>query len=53
MVKTQEELIQEEQKILDNLIHDMDQTLIKLDKKLTYEKLQAKKARETKSGSKQ
>lgn len=45
MAQTQEELIREEQKILNNLIHDMDQALMQLDKKLTYEKLQANKAR--------
>ena len=46
MILTQEELIREEQEILDELIRDMDETLMQLDKKLTYENLQAKKARE-------
>ena len=46
MEKTQDELIREEQNILDNLIREMDETLIKLDSKLTYDKLQAKKAKE-------
>lgn len=46
MEKTQDELIREEQNILDNLIREMDETLIKLDNKLTYDKLQAKKAKE-------
>lgn len=45
MAKTQEELIKEEQKILDNLIRDMDSTLLQLDKKLTKNKLEAKKAK--------
>lgn len=45
MEKTQDELIREEQNILDNLIREMDETLIKLDNKLTYDKLQAKKQR--------
>lgn len=36
MEKTQDELIREEQNILDNLIREMDETLIKLDNKLTY-----------------
>ena len=39
MEKTQDELIREEQNILDNLIREMDETLIKLDNKLTYDKL--------------
>lgn len=46
MAQSQEEMIKEEQEILNRLIHDMDQTLLQLDKKLTYEKLQAKKAKE-------
>lgn len=46
MARTQEELVREEQVILNNLIREMDQTLIQLDKKLTYDKLQAQKARE-------
>lgn len=45
MAKTQEELIREEQKILDDLIHDMDLSLLQLDKKLTESKLQAQKAK--------
>lgn len=45
MAKTQEELIKEEQKILDDLIQDMDSTLLQLDKKLTKNKLEAKKAK--------
>ena len=47
MAKTQEELVREEQIILNNLIRDMDGALMKLDKKLTYDKLQAKKAKES------
>lgn len=45
MSKTQEDLVREEQKILNNLIRDMDKTLLQLDKKLTYNQLQAQKAR--------
>lgn len=45
MSKTQEDLVKEEQKILNNLIRDMDKTLLQLDKKLTYNQLQAQKAR--------
>lgn len=47
MAKTQEELVREEQIVLNNLIRDMDGALMKLDKKLTYDKLQAKKAKES------
>ena len=46
MKRTQEELINEEQKILDDLIHDMDEALMELDKKLTYNELQTQKAKE-------
>ena len=45
MSKTQEDLVREEQKILDDLIQDMDETLLQLDKKLTYNQLQTQKAR--------
>ena len=45
MSKTQEDLVREEQTILNNLIQDMDKTLLQLDKKLTYNQLQAQKAR--------
>ena len=45
MSKTQEDLVREEQTILNNLIRDMDKTLLQLDKKLTYNQLQAQKAR--------
>ena len=45
MIKPQEELISEEQKILDDLIKDMDKALMKLNKKMTYDELQAKKAK--------
>lgn len=45
MSKTQEDLVREEQKILNDLIRDMDATLLQLDKKLTYNQLQAQKAR--------
>lgn len=45
MAKTQEELIREEQKILNDLIRDMDNTLLQLDKKLTDHQLQAQKAK--------
>lgn len=44
-MKTQEDLVREEQKILDDLIRDMDETLLQLDKKLTHNKLQARKAK--------
>lgn len=45
MQQSQEELVRKEQKILDNLIRDMDDTILQLDKKLTWNQLQAKKAR--------
>lgn len=45
MSKTQEKLVREEQKILNDLIRDMDATLLQLDKKLTYNQLQAQKAK--------
>lgn len=45
MIKPQEELISEEQKILDDLIKDMDKALMKLNKKMTYDELQAQKAK--------
>lgn len=32
MQQSQEELVKEEQKILDNLIRDMDDTILQLDK---------------------
>lgn len=46
MVKTQENLKHEEQKILDQLIQDMDDELLKLNNKLSYESLKARKAKE-------
>lgn len=46
MAKTQEELKVEEQKILDQLIRDMDTELLKLNQKMSYESLQARKAME-------
>ena len=45
MSKTQEKLVREEQKILNDLIRDMDATLLQLDKKLTHNQLQAQKAK--------
>lgn len=45
MQQTQEELIREEQKILNDLIRDMDDTILQLDKRLTWNQLQAKKAK--------
>lgn len=45
MIKTQEELIKEEQKILNNLIREMDDTLLRIDRRLTLKGLQAKKAK--------
>lgn len=42
---TQQELIQEEQKKLNWLIHDMDAVLLELNHKLTDKELQAKKAK--------
>lgn len=45
MSKIQEDLVREEQLILNDLIRDMDETLLQLDKKLTYNQLQAQKAR--------
>ncbi len=47
MVKTQEKLIKEEQQVLDELIEDMDNALLDLDRKLTYNELQVKKAKES------
>lgn len=45
MFKTQEELVKEEQKILDDLIREMDSALLRVDDKLTESKLQALKAK--------
>lgn len=47
MSKKQNKLIQEEQKILDDLIKEMDNTLLQLDKNLTYKELQAEKAKKS------
>ena len=46
MSKSQRDLIREEQKILDKLINELDQVMLKIDKKYTYSSLQAKKAKE-------
>ena len=46
MSKSQQDLIREEQRILDKLINELDQVMLKIDKKYTYSSLQAKKAKE-------
>ena len=46
MSKTQQELIQEEQQVLDDLINELDQVLLRINKKYTYSSLQALKAKE-------
>ena len=46
MAYTQEELISEEQEILDKLIQEMDEAILQLDKRLTYNEPQSKKAKE-------
>ena len=46
MSQSQRDLIREEQRILDKLINELDQVMLKIDKKYTYSSLQAKKAKE-------